>query len=161
MAISWNFNADDYKENDFAPIPVGDHRVRIANAEELTSKNGNDMVKLTLDVSGHSGSLWFYLVFMPDNPQMTNQRLGQIFNSFGIPQNDMNCQNWIGKVGGARIKHEQYNGEASAKVNYFLSREKVDKLPAWVDAPGKASVTGGGNYAPKYEEIKTDDDLPF
>ena len=154
---NWNFNADDYKENDFAPIPVGDHRVRIANVEEKQSSNGNDMLVLTLDVSGHGSSLWFYLVFMPDNPQITNSRLGQIFDSFGIAPGDMNTSNWIGKVGGARVKHEQYNGEASAKVNYFLSRSKVDKLPAWQDAPGKASVTGGGgNFTPV-----ANDDLPF
>lgn len=159
MAISnWNFNADDYKENDFGIVPVGDHRVRIAKAEETKSKNGNDMVVLTLDVSGHSGSLWYYLVFMPDNPSMTNQKLGQIFDSFGIAQNDMNINNWVGKVGGARIKNELYNGENSAKVSYFLSRSKVDKLPAWQDSPGKASVTGGGAG---FVEIPSDDSLPF
>lgn len=156
MAIQWNFNADDYKENDFAPIPVGDHRVRIANAEEKKSQNGNDMIVLTLDVSGHSGSLWFYLVFMPNNPQITNQRLGQIFDSFGIAPGNMNIETWKGKVGGCRVKHEQYNGETSAKVNYFLSRSKVDGLPAWSEPAGKASVTGGGNPV-----VTNDDDLPF
>ena len=158
MAISWNFNADDYKENDFAPIPVGDHRVRIANVEEKKSQNGNDMLVLTLDVSGHSGSLWFYLVFMPNNPQITNQRLGQIFDSFGIQPGNMNFTSWLGKVGGARVKHEQYNGEISAKVNYFLSRSKVDKLPAWQEPAGKASVTGGGSTM---TELGAEDDLPF
>ena len=158
MAISnWSFNADDYKENDFGIIPVGDHRVRIANAEELTSKNGNDMLKLTLDVSGYSSSLWFYLVFMPDNPQMTNQKLGQIFDSFGIQPGNMNFASWVGKVGGARVKHEAYNGEQTAKINYFLSRSKVDNLPAWQDSPGKASVTGGGSGMVDI----TGDDLPF
>ena len=159
MAISWNFNADDYKENNFAPIPVGDHRVRIANVEEKKSSNGNDMLVLTLDVSGHSGSLWFYLVFMPNNPQITNQRLGQIFDSFGIAPDNMNFTTWLGKVGGARVKHEQYNGETSAKVNYFLSRSKVDALPAWQESAGKASVTGGGGSAPNTDV--SDDDLPF
>lgn len=157
MAISWNYNADDYKENDFAPIPVGDHRVRIANVEEKKSQNGNDMLVLTLDVSGHSGSLWFYLVFMPNNPQITNQRIGQIFDSFGIQPGNMNFSSWIGKVGGARVKHEQYNGETSAKVNYFLSRSKVEALPAWQESAGKASVTGGSSTMIKVE----DDDLPF
>lgn len=157
MAINWNFNADDYKENDFAPIPVGDHRVRIANVEEKKSQNGNDMLVLTLDVSGHSGSLWFYLVFMPNNPQITNQRLGQIFDSFGIQPGNMNFASWLGKVGGARVKHEQYNGETSAKVNYFLSRSKVEALPAWQESAGKASVTGGGSTM---VDVK-DDDLPF
>ena len=154
---NWNYNAEDYQENSFAPIPVGDHRVRIASVEEKKSSGGNDMLVLTLDVSGYGSSLWFYLVFMPDNPQITNSRLGQIFDSFGIAPGDMNTQNWIGKVGGARVMHEQYNGEASAKVKYFLSRSKVDKLPAWQDAPGKASVTGGGS---NFEEV-TDNDLPF
>lgn len=157
MAINWNYNADDYKENDFAPIPVGDHRVRIANVEEKKSQNGNDMLVLTLDVSGHSGSLWFYLVFMPNNPQITNQRIGQIFDSFGIQPGNMNFSSWIGKVGGARVKHEQYNGETSAKVNYFLSRSKVEALPAWQESAGKASVTGGGSTMAKVE----DDELPF
>ena len=157
MAImNWNFNANDYKENDFAPIPVGDHRVRIAKVEEAKSKNGNDMLVLTLDVSGHSGSLWFYLVFMPDNPQVTNSRLGQIFDSFGINPGDMNINNWVGKVGGARVKHEAYNGEQTAKINYFLSRGKVESLPVWQDTPGKASVTGGSGMV----DI-SGDDLPF
>lgn len=155
--ISWNYNANDYQETSFSPIPVGDHRVRIANVEEQKSSKGNDMLKITLDVSGHSSTLWYYIVFMPDNPSMTNQKLGQLFDSFGIPMGDMNTQHWIGKVGGARVKHELYNGENSAKVNYFLSRSKVDKLPAWQEPAGKASVTGGGNFTP----VDTDSDLPF
>ena len=158
MAItSWKFNAQDYQEMSFSLIPAGDHRVRIANAEEQTSKNGNDMIKLTLEVSGHSGSLWHYIVFMPDNPQMTNQKLGQLFDSFGIQPGNMNISSWIGKVGGARVAHELYNGEQSAKVKYFLSRNKVESLPAWQDAPGKASVTGGGNNFTTIES----GDLPF
>lgn len=159
MAISWNFSASDYEEsNSFAPIPVGDHRVRIASVEEKKSSNGNDMLEIVLDVSGHSSSLWYYLVFFNDNPSMTNQKLGQLFDSFGIPMGDMNIRNWVGKVGGARVKHELYNGENSAKVSYFLSRSKVDKLPAWQDSPGKASVTGGGAG---FVEIPSDDSLPF
>lgn len=154
MAISWNFNEADYQEQSFAPIPVGDHRVRIASVEEQKSSNGNDMLKIVLDVSGHSSTLWYYLVFMPNNPQMTNQKLGQIYDSFGIAPGNMNFPSWVGKVGGCRVKHELYNGENSAKVNYFLSRSKVDNLPAWADTPGKASVTGG---TPTVD----DGDLPF
>lgn len=158
MAITWDFNANDYQEMEFTPIPVGDHRVRIANVEEKKSSNGNDMLVLTLDVSGHNGSLWFYLVFMPTNPQITNQRLGQIFDSFGIAQGDMNTANWIGKVGGARVKHEQYNGETSAKVNYFLSRSKVENLPAWQEPSNKAALTGGVSG---FTQVDMTDDVPF
>lgn len=158
MAINWNFNADDYKENDFAPLKPGDYRVRIAEAEETTSSKGNDMIKLTLDVSGHGSKLWFYLVFLPDNPQMVNQRLGQIFSSFGITPGDMNVENWKGKVGAARVVHEMYNGEAQARVKYFLTKEKQATLPAWEEAPGKASVTGGSNT---FAAVVDDGDLPF
>lgn len=158
MAINWNFNADDYQETSFAPIPVGDHRVRIKDAEECVSKNGNDMIKLTLDVSGHSSTLWFYLVFMPDNPQMVNQKLGQIFSSFGITPGDLNVENWKGKVGACSVKHEVYNGETQAKIRYFIGKEKQASMPAWSEPAGKASVTGGGNYAPV---SVSDEELPF
>lgn len=156
MAIQWNFNEADYQETAFAPIPVGDHRVRIASVEEQKSSNGNDMLKIVLDVSGYSSTLWHFLVFLPQNPQMTNQKLGQIFDSFGIQPGNMNFSSWIGKVGGCRIKHEQYNGETKERVSYFLSRSKVDKLPAWQEPAGKASVTGGGNLVPD-----TSGELPF
>lgn len=159
MAINWNFNADDYKESGFALIPVDDHRVRIRDAEEKTSSNGNDMIVLTLDVSGYASSLWFYLVFVQSNPQMVNQRLGSIFDSFGITPGDMNLENWKGKVGACRVKHEKYNGETQAKVSYFISKEKQEQMPPWSEAPGKASVTGGGG---DFNPITEDDgELPF
>ena len=156
--VQWNFNSADYEANTFEALPVGDYRVRIASVEEKKSGNGNDMVVLTLDVSGHSSSLWFYLVFMPQNPQITNQRLGQIYDSFGIQPGNMNFNSWVGKVGGCRVKHETYNGENTAKVNYFLSRSKVDKLPAWSEPAGRASVTGGNSGM---TTLGDSDSLPF
>ncbi len=132
--VNWNYDANDYNENGvFAIIPVGNHRVRIADAKEKQSKSGNDMIEMILEVSGHSGSLWHYIVFMPDKPQITNQNLGSIYESFGIKQGDLNLQNWIGKVGAARIKHETYNGDPQAKVSYFLTKRKQEELPAWVE----------------------------
>ena len=157
MSINWSFNPDDFKENDFSPIPVGDHRVRIRDAEEKVSKAGNDMIVLTLDVSGHNSTLWYYLVFTKDNPQMVNQKLGQIYSSFGITPGDMNTENWKGKVGACRVKHELYNNEKQAKVSYFLSKEKQAQLPAWAEPAGKASVTGDGGVGVPVDE----EDLPF
>lgn len=159
MAINWNFNANDYQEPSFEALKPGEYRVRIRDAEETTSKNGNDMIKMTLDVSGHGSTLWFYLVFMPDNPQMVNQKLGQIFNSFGIQPGDLNVENWKGKVGAANVINEMYNGEKQAKIRYFISKEKQQSLPAWSEPAGKASVTGGGgDFAPVNIP---DSELPF
>lgn len=157
MAINWNFNANDYEEKTFTPIPVGDHRVRIASAEEQTSQSGNQMIKLVLDVSGYNSTIWYYLVFMPDNQKMTNQKIGDLCNSFGITPGDFNLSNWIGKIGGARVKHDTYNGEVSPKVNYFISKEKQEKLPAWVEPSNKAELTG--QTTAKVDVVV--DDLPW
>jgi hypothetical protein len=157
MSIDWKFESSDYEEQSFKPIPVGDYRVRIASAEEQISKTGNQMIKLVLNVSGYNSTIWHYIVFMPENQKLTNQKLGELWNSFGIPQGNFNLQEWVGKVGAAKVKHDDYNGEPNPKIAYFINKERQDKLPAWKE-PSNASLTGGN-----FEEIPTptDDDLPW
>ena len=132
--VNWNFNAADYEEQSFKPIPVGDHRVRIASAEEQTSGAGNQMIVLQLEVSGYSSKIFHNLVLLKDNPKLVNQKLGELWNSFGIPQGNFNLQSWVGKVGAAKVKHEEWNSETRARVAYFINRERQDKLPAWQES---------------------------
>ena len=154
--VNWNFNAADYEETSFKPIPIGDHRVRIASAEEQTSNSGRQMIKLVLNVSGHNATIWHFIVFMSENQKLTNQKLGEFWNSFGIQQGNFDLSSWVGKVGAAKVKHEDYNGEPSAKIAYFISRDRQDKLPAWKE-PGNAGLIGG------FESLPTpgDEDLPW
>ena len=160
MAISWNFDVNDYEEQSFKPIPVGEHRVRIASAEEQTSKSGNQMIKLILDVSGYNSTVWHWVVFMPDNQKLTNQKLGEIFNSFGIQPGNLNIATWIGKTGAAKVKHEPYEGETTVKVAYFINKDRQDKLPAWVEPSNKAAVTGQAT-ASAPTPVPTPSDLPW
>lgn len=155
MAIQWQFSSEDYEEKSFQIIPVGDYRVRIAEAEEKVSANGNQMIVLTLEVSGYSSKIWHNLTLLANNQKLTNQKLGELWNSFGIQQGNFNLQQWVGKVGAAKVKHEEYNGNTNPKVAYFINKDRQDKLPAWQE-PNKSN--GGG-----FEEIPTptDDDLPF
>ena len=154
--IDWKFSTEDYEETSFKPIPVGDHRVRIASAEEQTSSKGKQMIKLVLDVSGYNSTIWHYIVFMPDNAKLTNQKLGELWNSFGIPQGDFNLNSWVGKVGAAKVKHEIYEGNPSPKISYFINRDRQDKLPLWQE-PANAAATGQGIGV----VVDSDDNVPW
>ena len=154
MAINWNFSSADYEEKSFKPIPVGDHRVRIQSAEEQVSQAGNQMIKLVLDVSGYNSTIWHWIVFMPDKKELTNQKLGEFWNSFGIQQGNFNLQSWVGKVGAAKVKHETRDGNENAKIAYFISKDRQDKLPAWQEG-------NGGAAASIVEAFNAGADLPF
>jgi hypothetical protein len=153
---TWNFDPGMYEEQDFSVIPAGDHRVRINDVAEKVSKNGNEMYEITLDVSGYNSKLWFYLVLDKNDPKKTNQRIGDFFNSFGITDNSLGTgKQWVGKVGAVRVKHEEYNGDQTAKVAFVINRKNQDKLP-----PAKFS----GNTAPVAGFRATTvaaEDLPF
>ena len=145
--MEWNYQRE---ESTFEEIPVGEHRVRIADAEKAISKNGNDMLVLTLDVSGYRSRLWHYVVFMPDHPEITNRNLTAIFDSFGIADGDFNLANWKGKVGACMTKQDEFG----TKVRYFLSKKKQEKLPPWQEpdsAPRK----------PQLQAFDDPEDCPF
>jgi hypothetical protein len=89
---------------------------------------------------------------MPDNQKLTNQKLGELWNSFGIQQGNFNLNSWVGKVGAAKVKHETYNNEPSAKIAYFINKDRQDKLPAWQES-NNASANGA--------IIEVDDNVPW
>jgi hypothetical protein len=132
---NWNFDATQYKEQDFSIIPTGDHRVRIEDVIEKKFNSGNEGYEITLSVNGHNSKLWFYLVLDASNIERTNQRIGEFFNSFGITNTAMGTgKQWIGAVGAVRVKHEEYNGNMNAKVAYCIGKSRQDKLEPWKNA---------------------------
>lgn len=157
MSISWNFDTNEYEEVSFKPIPVGDHRVRIQSAEEQTSKKGKQMIKVVLEVSGYNSTIWHWIVFDPDNSKLTNQKLGELFNSFEIQPGNFNLSSWVGKVGAAKVKHEDYEGQPSPKVAYFIGKEKQIKLPPWKEPNGGNKSGSNGNFTP----MDAEEDLPW
>ena len=144
----WQYQRE---EQTFEPIPEGEHRIRIKAADKAISSSGNDMIAFQFEVSGYNSLIYHYIVFMDDKPEITNRLLTQFFDSFkDIPDGDFNMSNWIGKVGACVVKHDEYNGQKTAKVRYFLKAEKQDGLPAWIE-PGEAKPTPPFNP----------EDLPF
>lgn len=138
----WTFDPSQYKEHDFQMIPVGDHRARIVDVVERTFSSGNEGYEITLEISGYSSKLWYRLVLDKNNPERTNQRIGDFFDSFGITNYAMGSgKQWIGAVGAVRVKHGEYNGNARAEVAYCIGRNRQENLPAWKGTPGTAPST--------------------
>ena len=155
---SWTFDPSQYQEKSFALIPVGDYRARIADVVEKTFSSGNQGYEITLDINGYNSKVWFYLVLDAKNPQQTNQRIGDFFNSFGITSPAMGTgKQWIGTVGAVRIKHEEFNGEMGAKVAYVISRNRQDKLAPWQNN----NNTSANVATPDFQNVEIPEDLPF
>lgn len=142
--MSWDYKREE--SNGFKPIPEGRHRVRIESVERAVSKSGNDMLTIKLAVSNYSAHLFHYITFMPSNPQMTNRMLTQLYDSFkDIPEGNTDIASWVGKVGACMVKHEEYNGNMSAKISYFISADKQGDLPPWVEKADEFVATSAAD----------------
>ena len=151
----WEYKREEQK---FDVMPEGQYRIRIKSAEKAKSKNGNDMLALQFEVSGQNSLLYHYIVFMPDRKEITNRMLTQFYDSFkDIPEGDTNLANWIGKVGACKVKHDEYNGNTTAKVSYFIKAEKQADLPAWSEP--KTNVSDG--FMQVSDKVVEDKGLPF
>lgn len=127
----WNYQRE---EAEFPLIPAGNHRIRIKSAERAVSKTGRDMITLQFDVSNYTRKLFFYIVFMPDNPGFTNRVLTSFYDSFkDIPEGNTDLASWVGKVGAGTVVHEEYNGKQTDRLKYFISVDKQGELPPWVE----------------------------
>lgn len=161
--MAWSFKREEstgFNTN----VPEGKHRIRVKSAEKAVSKSGNDMLALQFEISGYNSTLYHYIVFMDDKPEITNRMLTQFFDSFkDIPEGDFDTSHWIGKVGACVVKHEEYNGNTNAKIRYFLTADKQDDLPAWVEPEnGSQAVVGAGSAGPNVDVPNgTDEDAPF
>lgn len=156
--MAWDFKRE---EQTFTPIPEGKHRIRIKSAEKAVSKAGKDMLTLQFEVSGFNSTLYHYIVFLTDRPEITNRNLTQFFDSFkDIPEGEFDTSKWIGKVGACTVKHEEYNGNPTAKVGYFIAADKQNDLPPWKEPEKKASVpTTSDGFINVPDGI--DEELPF
>ena len=151
--MAWQYQREE--NNSFTTnIPEGKHRIRIKSAEKAVSKSGNDMLALQFDVSGYNASLYHYIVFLQDKPEITNRNLTRFFDSFkDIPDGDFDTSHWIGKVGACTVKHEEYNDNVNAKVGYFISADKQGDLPPWQEM--------GSNAPAELTDAQINETLPF
>ena len=153
MANEFDWNYEETKSDfESEQIPNGDYRMIIRGAEKAMSKdtvNPKKMIKLKLGVSGYAKNVFYYIVFLPNNREITNRNLTNFFRSFGIEGGNFNLDSYLGKEGAGRIEIDSNGYE---KVKYFLEGTMKDRLPAFAPPAKKAKVE-----KPKQEE----DDIPF
>ena len=153
MANEFDWNYEETKSDfESEQIPNGDYRMVIRGAEKAMSKdtvNPKKMIKLKLGVSGYAKNIYHYIVFLPNNREITNRNLTNFFRSFGIEGGNFNLNSYLGKEGAGRIEIDSNGYE---KVKYFLEGTMKDRLPAVAPPAKKAKVV-----EPKQEE----DDIPF
>ena len=158
--MAWEYKREE-STSERMVIPEGEHRIRIKSADKAVSKSGNDMLKLTFEVSGYNSLLFHYIVFMADRPEITNRMLTQFFDSFkDIPEGEFDTNKWIGKVGACKVKHEEYNGKQSAKIHYFIKANKQNELPAWKEPTNNTNTTATANTTSVEFDVPIQD-LPF
>jgi hypothetical protein len=158
--MAWQFKRE---EAEFQILPEGIYRVRVKSAEKAISQSGNDMLALQFEVSGSNAILYHYITFIDDKPEITNRMLTQFFDSFkDIEEGDFKLANWIGKVGAAKVKHDEWNGKEKAVLHYFIKADKQGDLPPWKE-PEKSSESGSNGNGNGFVEVsdKEVEDLGF
>ena len=151
--ITWTYNSKDFKLNENTLIPEGDHRVIVSKVTIKTYSSGNEGFEIMLDVSGYTGKLWHRIIMDPIHPEKTNHNLGKFFESFGITNYDLNnYEDWVGKDGAVRVKHDSYNGSMTAKVLFCITRAYQAKLPAWGEPMG-VRANGTPMYSQPFNNV--------
>lgn len=93
--MGWN----NYKRTESTSLEPGDYRVVIIDAEEKLSQAGNKMLVITLKPSGSNIKLKYYLV----DGEWFDRNLTSIYDSFDIPEGNMEFVSWIGAMGAAKL----------------------------------------------------------
>ncbi len=155
--INWKFNPEDCGRYEI--LQPGIYRVRISEAKEKQSKSGRDMIELTLQFSGSKVTLRYYLVFLPDYPQITNSNLGAIYDSFAITPGNLDINTWINRAGAAEIISEKgADGTVRNSIKRFISRNHQDQLPPWQD---KATPKSAAPVNPEMIDPTDEVNVPF
>jgi len=139
-----------YKREESARLEPGDYRVSIVSVEEKVSRSGKNMVVLGVRPNGTNLTINHYIV----EGDYWNRNLTQLFDSFNIPEGEMNLMTWPGAVGAARIKIDD---QGYLKVAYFIRKKKAEELPPWVGAmPERQTVNASG-----FADVTDDEKLPW
>lgn len=129
-------------------LEVGEYRVVVVSAENATSKNtGKEMIKIGVKPSGADMTLYNYLV----EGEYFNRNLTQFYDSFDVPEGNLNLVEWIGAEGAAKLGKDK---EGYLKIKWFINKNKAASLPPFVGSkPEKQEITSFSNDDDPFEDL--------
>ena len=140
---------DNYKRTEStSSLEEGNYRVVITGTEEKLSKAGNKMLVITLRPSRTKRSIKYFLV----DGEYFDRNLTSIYDSFDIPEGNMDFISWVGAMGAASIGSDD---AGYPKIKWFINKKKAESLPPFEgEKPERQEVT-------KLEEVGDEEELPF
>ena len=122
--LDWDdgLTAED-EGDDFEVLPVGESEFEVVDFEKTFSKSDKKMAKITLEIvyNGMKFKVWDYLVLT----QNMAWKIASFFEALGLKKKgtELKQMPWnqiMEKTGRVKIKHEEYNGQTSAKVDRYI-----------------------------------------
>jgi hypothetical protein len=142
-------------------LPEGAYPFRVKNAEEVTSKNGNEMIRLTLEVNG-SLELIDHLVFVPNAYWKIDQFRIATGEKLGKPGSDasLEADDCIQRKGLVALSIETWDGRERNKVSEYLD-PATNIVHERKSAPPPPATPTAKPYKPRPDLRPEPNDIPF
>lgn len=174
-------------ERSFEPMPAGDYNVQIVESEVAQTKNGGDMLKLTLEVIDGpfaNRKVWDNLNIRNANPQaqtIAHRALADICAAVGVgpidDSEDLHFKPFVatlkieparevnGQTYDARNAVKRYKARSGTAMAQPATRPVVQPAAAQRPAAGGGGSrpwnNGSSRPQPAARSIPLDDDIPF
>lgn len=109
--IDWN----NVPDSQFEVLPEGEYVGKIIECTETTSRAGDEMWKVRIQVKGTKSSIFTNLVFMEKMLFNIKHLYEAIFGKDNMPA-QIDSQQLIGKIVGFNTKHSEYNGQTQSNI---------------------------------------------
>lgn len=158
-------------KNDYRPAEYGgrfdcndgEHRMKIVEAKDATSKSGNNMIAVAIKVEGGNGINYMHFI---NEGQYFDGNATQFFDCFGIDRGNFNYNVWQGKYGRGMFYHEERIVDAAHSKDgqehkYNDCRCRLitpDDVPPIQRYPAQQS---GYSQQQSAQAMPPDDEIPF
>jgi len=126
--------------DDYPLLPIGEYDAIVASAAEKTSKAGNDMIVLTLEIDhdGRTYKVWDYLTFSEAAMGVVKIKCSALGMSEAFESGTLGAEQFLGVMCRVRIRHqrsEEYG--VSEKVASYIGGTPAKKPAPQPEIPAE------------------------